>query len=732
MRSSECEEILAAASVWKENCFVGGGSLLSEETLWSIELFQELHRCYVENPIEDSRAFIEKLETQLAPASSEAKRLWAEMEWLYYLIVNHVKRETKLDKIKTPWEWSGALFPDESPLLGEVLAKGTVNGGYGFNANRWREMRYIVQCMVTWYGLSDDRRQSLIRNPWDFTDWLDQHPDSRTSIFRHALLFFLFPDSFEDILSHNHKRRITESFNSNDGTGLSVKELSLRELDQELLKVRMRLNSENPDIDVSFYVSPFKEIWNPVDTSIGEDDKDQSDWFKARFGEVNIWLIAPGEGARLWSDFVKTGTVAIGWDDLGDMSRFATKDEMQDALSNLGFSTSACHMTWYFYREMNKGDVVVAKKGRRSIVGYGELTGDYVFDHERPEYKNTRTITWHTTREPIELKKLVATKTLSRIDDKISWLRDVIESVDGVDDAESKLDLGISAETYDVSMALEDVFIDQSQLHRILDAIALRKNLVLQGPPGVGKTYVARRIAWLVMGEKDSSRMAMVQFHQTYSYEDFVQGWRPTSTGGFELKNGVFYEFCQRAIERPNQSFIFIIDEINRGNLSRIFGELLMLIESDKRGTEHAIELTYSVSGETFYVPENVHVLGLMNTADRSLAIVDYALRRRFAFETLEPAIGKPQFRDHLIEMGVDREIVNRIESNLLAVNDKIRNDADLGSGYEIGHSYLVPEGEPDEHWYRVVVETQIAPLLREYWFDHPERVDEIIRDLLN
>ena len=283
---------------------------------------------------------------------------------------------------------------------------------------------------------------------------------------------------------------------------------------------------------------------------------------------------------------------------------------------------------------------------------------------------------------------------------------------------------------YGIATALSDLFVEESQLRRILDSIALRKNLILQGPPGVGKTFIAKRIAWCRIEYKDSRPIEMVQFHQSYAYEDFVQGWRPTETGGFTLRNGVFFDFCKRAEQQPETPFVFIIDEINRGNLSRIFGELLMLIESDKRGPDYAIPLTYSPAGERFSVPDNVHILGLMNTADRSLAIVDYALRRRFAFETLKPAYGTSKFREYLLEADVDRALVNRIDQNLSALNERIRDDKDLGPGFQIGHSYFVPEESADEQWYLGIIDTQIAPLLREYWFDRPEQVDRLVEDL--
>lgn len=291
-----------------------------------------------------------------------------------------------------------------------------------------------------------------------------------------------------------------------------------------------------------------------------------------------------------------------------------------------------------------------------------------------------------------------------------------------------------SPEPYGVDDALKDLFMEERQFRRIVDSLGEAKNAILQGPPGVGKTFVARRIAWCLMQCKDESALEMTQFHQSYAYEDFVQGWRPNADGGFFLRDGVFYEFCQRAEKSPSKPFVFIIDEINRGNLSKIFGELLMLIEADKRGPMHAIPLTYSNPGERFSVPENMHVLGLMNTADRSLAIVDYALRRRFAFETLAPAYGSDRFLQYLKYRGVALRLINRIVADLEKLNEAIGEDGDLGPGFAIGHSYFVPpedfDGPFDERWRRRIVDLRIAPLLREYWFDNTERADEHITAL--
>ena len=291
--------------------------------------------------------------------------------------------------------------------------------------------------------------------------------------------------------------------------------------------------------------------------------------------------------------------------------------------------------------------------------------------------------------------------------------------------------------TYTIDHAHKDLFIPPDHFTRLLTSLKSRKNLVLQGPPGTGKTFIARRLAWCLIGRKDNDPIEMVQFHQSYAYEDFVQGYRPTDDGGFELKDGVFHRFCERARANPDTPHVFIIDEINRGNLSRIFGELLMLIEADKRSEDYAVSLTYADPADgRFHVPANVHILGMMNTADRSLALVDYALRRRFAFETLQPAFGtdygRTAFAEHLAGRGADASLVTRVSERVGALNERISADPELGPGFQIGHSYFVPSNgdEPSDDWYDHIVATQIAPLLREYWFDSPEDVEKEVARL--
>ncbi len=287
---------------------------------------------------------------------------------------------------------------------------------------------------------------------------------------------------------------------------------------------------------------------------------------------------------------------------------------------------------------------------------------------------------------------------------------------------------------YDLRDALSEVFFTEAELSDLLSRLRRKKNLILQGPPGVGKTFIARRLAYLMMGVKDPSRVEMVQFHQSYSYEDFIQGMRPDGNGGFRLKNGIFFNFCRRAQRDPDQNYFFIIDEINRGNLSRIFGEMMMLIEHDKRGADFAIPLTYGESADDrFYIPANLHLIGTMNTADRSLAMVDYALRRRFAFANLQPRFDSEGFATSLHKSDAIPGLVETIRTRLGALNKLIADDTrNLGAGFCIGHSFFCPNGQPvNEIWYREIIESEIRPLLEEYWMDEPEKAAEQIRFLL-
>ncbi len=267
---------------------------------------------------------------------------------------------------------------------------------------------------------------------------------------------------------------------------------------------------------------------------------------------------------------------------------------------------------------------------------------------------------------------------------------------------------------------LSKVYMTEERFDVLKALLRNKMNIILQGAPGVGKTFTSKKLAYAMMGEMDDSRIEMVQFHQNYSYEDFVLGYRPDGAN-FKLTEGVFYRFCQKAANDPDKDYFFIIDEINRGNMSKIFGELLMLIENDKRGPKNKITLAYN--GLPFYVPENLYIIGMMNTADRSLAMIDYALRRRFSFFEMEPGFSSEGFRSY--QTGLDNEAFDTLMEQIKALNKEITKDESLGKGFRIGHSFfcgLKPETCTTDRM-QSIVEFDILPMLSEYWFDEPAKL---------
>lgn len=273
-----------------------------------------------------------------------------------------------------------------------------------------------------------------------------------------------------------------------------------------------------------------------------------------------------------------------------------------------------------------------------------------------------------------------------------------------------------SIDAYTKSDFLDEVYMTEKRYKNLVAVLRNKKNIILQGAPGVGKTFAAKRLAWSMMGEKDDSRIEFVQFHQNYSYEDFMMGYKPVEDG-FELKYGIFYRFCQRAANQPDKEFFFIIDEINRGNMSKIFGELLMLIEKDYRGTK----ATLAYNGLSFSVPKNLYIIGMMNTADRSLAMIDYALRRRFSFFEVEPGFDSEGFIHY--QNGLNNETLNELINKVKDLNREITLDKSLGKGFCIGHSYFCGRDVCTEEWLHSIVDYDILPMLSEYWFDDANKL---------
>lgn len=443
-----------------------------------------------------------------------------------------------------------------------------------------------------------------------------------------------------------------------------------------------------------------------------------------------FWLYAPGYNASMWDEFYSKGIMGLWRDEMGDLKQYSNKESMKTTMKQLYGEDSSykneVHAAWQFCNEVNDGDIVYVKKGLYNIIGRGIVQSGYIFDSNRSQYKHIRKVKW-THEGKWEHPGKAVIKTLTDITPYTEYVQK-LESIFIEEDESFVIALDeteVTYNSYTEDNFLEEVFMEESKYATLVNLLKLKKNVILQGAPGVGKTFIAKRLAYSIMGKKDFSRVMMVQFHQSYSYEDFIIGYRPAKEG-FELVTRPFYEFCKRAEDDDENDYFFIIDEINRGNLSKIFGELLMLIEKDKRGEQ--LRLLYS--NQLFSVPRNLHIIGMMNTADRSLAIIDYALRRRFAFFDIEPAFDSDNFR-LLIDKTNNPKFTSLVEQ-IKALNEFISNDESLGPGFRIGHSYLCTDEEINEEWLESVVKYEIIPLLSEYWFDDQSKLDMWANKLSN
>lgn len=399
---------------------------------------------------------------------------------------------------------------------------------------------------------------------------------------------------------------------------------------------------------------------------------------------------------------------------------------------------------WDFIHEANPGEIIVVfsptNAGNRGhlLFGWGRFVSKCEIDYQK-ENPLRRTVEWHSSKSnDIQKESLtqnnrffhsvngIAAANILKI---LNIQNESINEISKVSDNQIRHSIPSQSnkksiprndtrgEIYSKSDFLDEVFISHQDYERLENLLLRKKNLILQGAPGVGKTFAAKRLAYAMMGEKNDDRVMQIQFHQNYSYEDFVMGYKPNEEGGFELKNGLFYSFCKRAVADRGHKFFFIIDEINRGNLSKIFGELLMLIENDYR--DKPIRLSYR--DELFAVPENLYIIGMMNTADRSLAMIDYALRRRFSFFEIKPGFESPQFMEYVKKQM--NPLLDRLVKAIIELNNVIECDDSLGSGFCIGHSYLCNLGDKND--LDNIVEYDIIPMLREYWFDNNNRFNQ-------
>ena len=438
----------------------------------------------------------------------------------------------------------------------------------------------------------------------------------------------------------------------------------------------------------------------------------------------NHWVIACGINSNQWDNFKNNNLIAIGWDNLGDLSKFKSKQEIFDKLKDERSegdpdprNDALC--CYDFVNSMKVNDLVFVKKGTSKLVAYGKIIGDYKYDENLSEYRNIRSVEWINIKEN-EIDPITG-KTLTNFNKYPETVEKYLKLM--ANDNNKDLELN----------ELKDTFFSEEFFNNIIDTLKVKKNIILQGPPGTGKTFISKKLAERITGKKEN--IFSIQFHQSYSYEEFVVGYKPNSEGNFALQKGSLIQICEKAKQNENENFVMFIDEINRANISKVFGELLSLIENDKRGPENAVKILYSENDINFYIPSNLYFICAMNTADRSLKMVDYALRRRFSFFEFKPEFDKPEFKNFLKDKNVNAKTIDRIVNNISKVNQQISDDNfELGDGYCIGHSYFCPKGNSSDsfgdQWYEQIIEYEIKPLINEYYFDKPDQAKELIDTL--
>ena len=463
----------------------------------------------------------------------------------------------------------------------------------------------------------------------------------------------------------------------------------------------------------------FGHIWGRSTNHNNKSNDSETNTLSDKKHKLHYWMYTVFDDTS-WMECQQKEIMVLGMDDIGDYSQYDSKESLrQELISTYDNSTSRKNqalMAWNFANKLAINDVIFAKRSN-TLVGKGIVTGDYIFDDSRQEYKNIRTVKWLQIGEWEHPGKSVA-KRLTDITPYTDYIEKLITifTPDELDDVDTQPE--VDYPEYSSADFLSDVYMSEQDYETLVNVLKMKKNIILQGAPGVGKTFTAKRLAYSIIGSKNPDRVQMIQFHQSYSYEDFIEGYRPTENG-FTIKKGSFYKFCKLAEDDDENDYFFIIDEINRGNLSKIFGELFMLIEKDKRG----IELQLLYSDENFSVPPNVYIIGRMNTADRSLAMLDYALRRRFSFFTMKPGFNTIGFQTY--QDSLKSDAFKKLISCIKQLNSKIAADISLGEGFCIGHSYFcgLTAKTATVQTLTSIIEYELIPLLKEYWFDEPEKI---------